>query len=101
MNVSPRPTNLPERKNPDPMVVDAPTWVPLSELRARAARDTPRPRVSMETVFPVAVLSSTPTGLFVLWLESTPGAAGETNWWPVGMIVLLVLWLLARTVRSR
>ncbi|WP_158511345.1 hypothetical protein [Pseudonocardia dioxanivorans] len=54
----------------------------------------------METAFPLTAAGSAPVGLFVLWLESTPGAAGPTNWWPIAMLVLLVLWLLGRVIRG-
>jgi hypothetical protein len=93
----------PSSSSPARTTPTTPTTAPtLAELRETAAaqRPAPRPHDWMETAFPMTAAGSAPVGLFALWLESTPGAAGPTNWWPIAMLVLLALWLLARVIHG-
>lgn len=92
----------------EPTSRTAADWVSLEELRARAARQSAeqatgrRRRDPLDLIFPIAVLTATPAGLFVLWLRSSAGPAAVTagNWCSVGMGILIVLWICARAIRD-
>lgn len=102
-------TERPSSSAPPPSLTKPPTSTAspgsnLAELRARAA---PMPRDPgdalldlVDSLFPLIVAGSAPVGLFILWLRSDPMPAGETNWWPIGMLGLLALWFLASVIRG-